>query len=309
MIRHLETCANRASKARALALRGSLTLAALAACVGGALTVGSAAIGCSPKGTGGMTAQSPERQSEAEYDVARDLFGRGEVRRALDHALKACELNDENPKALYFTAAIYLSFCAGDRGLEDPDCKIDKAEKYAKAAVKADDTFRDAKNLLGQVYILEKKYREAEQILEPLTRDPAYTEGFLAWGNLGWAQVLDGAVDAGIVSLKNAVALQPKFCVGFYRLGVAYEKKNDLPSAEKAQSGALAIEGPECQTLQVAWEARGHVRAKLSRPDDAKKDFTECVKLSATTGDGKKCVAQLASLGGAPVLTADGGKP
>src|SRR5256885_1432104 len=83
-----------------------------------------------------------------------------------------------------------------------PDCRLADAESYARKALKADDTFRDARNLLGQILILEKKYDEAIAMLEPLTKDPAYTANYLAWGNLGWAQVLGGQVDAGIASLR-----------------------------------------------------------------------------------------------------------
>ncbi len=254
--------------------------------------------GCSPKGGGGITAQSPERQSETEYDLARDLYSRGQNREALEHVRKAVELNEENDKALYFSSAIYLSFCAGDRGMADPDCRLPEAEKNAKAAVKANDSFRDAKNLLGNIYILEKRYRDAILILEPLTRDPAYTESFLAWGNLGWAQLQDSQGDAAINSLKNAVALQPQFCVGFYRLGRAYEKKADLAAAEKSFADSLAIQVPECQALQDAWEAHGTVLVKLGRPADAKKDFERCRDLSKDTTTGKVCVTALSSLAG-----------
>ena len=52
--------------------------------------------------------------------------------------------------------------------------------------MKADDGYRDAKNLLGQVLIDEKKYPEAITVLEPLTKDQAYAFPHLAWGNLGW---------------------------------------------------------------------------------------------------------------------------
>src|SRR5438874_681099 len=79
----------------------------------------------------------------------------------------------------------------------------------ARKALKADESFRDARNLLGQVLILEKKYDEAIATLEPLTKDPAYTANYLAWGNLGWAQVLSGQIDAGIASLRNAIT-QPR---------------------------------------------------------------------------------------------------
>lgn len=252
---------------------------------------------CSGKQTN-PGAQSPERQSDAEYDLARDLFQKGNPRAALDHAQKAVSLNEDNEKAHYFVAAIYLSFCSTNRGLDSPDCKLSEVEKYARAALKANPQFRDATNLLGQVLINEKKYKEAITTLEPLTRDAAYVHPYFAWGNLGWAQVLDGQVDAGIASLKNAVT-EPRFCVGHYRLGVAYEKKSDLTGAEASFTTALTVPDPQCENLQDAWEARGRVRLRLGRQDEAKQDFEKCRDISKETPTGKACAQKLASLPGA----------
>ncbi len=244
---------------------------------------------CSPSST--SHAQSPERQAEAEYDLSREYFFKGNPRVALDHALKATQLDERNAKALYWTAAIYLSFCSGDEGLKAPDCKVKEAEKYARQALDRDATFRDARNMLGNVLILEENYKEAITALEPLTKDPSYNTPHLAWGNLGWAQVLEGRVDEGIASLRNAVT-QPKFCVGFYRLGMAYEKKGDLPQAEQNLSQALQVDSPDCQNLQEAWRARAEVRLKLGRTPDACADLSKCRDLSGNTDAGKSC-AQL----------------
>ena len=247
---------------------------------------------CGGKGANSPNAQSTEKQSDSEYDVARDLFYKGQPRAALDHGLKAIELNDENEKALYFTSTIYLWFCSTDEGLASPDCRLPDAEKYARLAIKANATFRDAKNLLGQVLILEAKYKEAATVLEPLTKDPAYTASYLAWGNLGWAQVLDGQVDTGIISLKNAIT-QPRFCVGYYRLGVAYEKKNDYAAAESHFTDAVKVESPDCQGLQDAWEGRGRVRVKLGKISEARADFERCREISSESRTGKSCIVQL----------------
>src|SRR5262249_2849223 len=149
---------------------------------------------------------------------------KGQPRVALDHGRKAVELNEENAKALYFTSTIHLWFCSGMEGLKSPDCRMQDAETYARRALKADNTFRDARNLLGQILILQDKYPEAITTLEPLVKDPAYSTSYLAWGNLGWAQVLNGSLDDGIASLKNSTT-EPRFCVGYYRLGLAYEKR------------------------------------------------------------------------------------
>ena len=199
---------------------------------------------------------NPERQSDVEYAIARDYFEKGQPRLALDHCRRAVELNDQNVRALYFTSAVYLFFCNGKLGFADPDCRMADAEKYARSALKVDETHREAKNLLGQILIDEKKYPEAITILEPLTKDPSFDSSFLAWGNLGWAQVLNGQLDPGIDSLKKAIT-EPRFCVGHYRLGVAYERKGDLAAAEHSLTNALEVDMPECKNLQDAWLERG----------------------------------------------------
>jgi Tfp pilus assembly protein PilF len=248
--------------------------------------------GCAGASSGNPHAQSPERQSEAEYDLAREYFYKGAPREALDHVLKADKLDENNGKALYFTSAIYLSFCSGDRGLKAPDCKMELADQYARKTLAHDEHFRDARNLLGNILILEEKYKDAIATLEPLVKDPSYNAVHLAWGNLGWAQVLDGQVDQGIASLRNAVT-QPKFCVGFYRLGVAYEKKGDLPTAEQQLSSAVQVDSPDCQNLQDAWRERAEVRVKLGHTEQACGDFMKCRDISASTDAGKACAAEM----------------
>jgi type IV pilus assembly protein PilF len=261
---------------------------------------------CISKASNYAGAKSPERQSEAEYDVARDFFFKADPRSALDHGLKAVELDDENAKALYFVSSVYLYFCqASDSDLAAPDCRLSDAERYARLALKTDDTFRDARNLLGNVLTLREKYGEAIAVLAPLTKDPSYTETHLAWGNLGWAQLLSGALDDGIASLKNSIT-QPRFCVGHYRLGYAFEKKGDLRLAEQSVTAALSVESSDCQNMQEAWALRGRVRMRLGKIADARADFEKCQELSAESRVGRACTQQLgAAKGNSPVSRRD----
>lgn len=259
----------------------TLLLATSAAIVG---------LGCGTPSAPG--AQSPERQSEAEYDVAREYYYKGQLRTALEHSRKAMELDGDNANAIYFTSMLYLAFCT--QGLKSSDCQLTEAEKYARKALDKDGQFRDARNALGGILILEEKYKEAIDVLKPLVGDPAYTAVHLAWGNLGWAQVHAGALDEGIVSLKNSVT-QPKFCVGFFRLGWAYAKKGDLAQAESNFTQAVQVEAPECQELQDAWLERGLVRIKLGKTADACTDFGRCREISAESDSGKQCIQQQTS--------------
>lgn len=263
-----------------------------------ALAVAGVLAACGGRSGSSGGAQSPDRQSDAEYDLARDLFQKGNARGALDHAIKASSLNEDNEKAPYLVAAIYLSFCSGPRLFDAPDCKLGEVEKYARLALKANPQFRDATNLLGQVLINLKRYKEAIVVLEPLTKDPAYIHPHFAWGNLGWAQVQDGQLDAGIASLRNAVT-EPRFCVGHYRLGVAFEKKGELGPAENSFTSALTAD-PACGDLQDAFEARGRVRLRLGKAAEARQDFERCREISSETATGKQCVRQLARAPGSP---------
>lgn len=215
----------------------------------------------------------------------------------MESARKAIELNDQNKDALLFASSIYMRFCSDPvQPLRGPDCKLEEAEKYARLALNVDDKYRDARNSLAAVLIEERKFDEAIQTLEPLVNDPAYEQIHLAFGNLGWAQVLSGKLDRGIESLQKAVALSPRFCVGLYRLGIAYEKKKDLAQAETNLSRAVSAPDPSCQTLQDAWWARGRVRLSQGKRDDARSDFEKCRELYAESETGKSCVAGLAAL-------------
>jgi type IV pilus assembly protein PilF len=254
-----------------------------------------AAIGaCSARGAN-APGGSLERQSDAEYDLARDFFYRGQARRALDHCRKATELDGQNANALYFASTIHLYFCSGRLELSDPDCHLRDAEAYVRRALQVNDRFREAKNILGQILILEKKYPEAIAVLEPLTKDPAFESSFLAWGNLGWAQVLGGHVDQGIESLKSSIT-ERRFCVGHYRLGVAYGKRGDLSAAEQSLTDAVSVDAPECKSLQDAWQERGRVRVQLGKTIDARADFEKCREIAADSRAGKACIEALARI-------------
>ena len=249
---------------------------------------------CSGRGAS-APGTNPERQSEAEYDVARDYFYKGQPRLALDHCRKAIGFDDHNAKALYFASTIHLFFCSGKLELSAPDCHLSDAEAYVRRALTVEDNFREAKNTLGQILILEQRYPEAVAVLEPLTRDAAFESSYLAWGNLGWAQVLSGRIDQGIEALKNSIT-EPRFCVGHYRLGIAYERKGDLAAAEQSLTNALSVDAVECKNLQDAWAARARVRERLGKKADARADFEKCRDISVETRAGKLCAEGLARM-------------
>jgi len=271
----------RTPRAALAPLTGFAPLAALAALLSVAPACGATQPG----------AQSGEQQSVAEYDLARDAFQNGRLREALDHVEKALELDDDNADAAYLGAVVLLGFCAGDA--RSSDCRFDEAEKMTRRALDANPDMRDAKNTLGVVLVHQKRYDEAITVLRPLAEDILYGSPEKSWGNLGWAYLLKGSNDLAIDALRRAVAAQPLFCVGQYRLGLAYEQRGELGLAREAFTKAVETDQPECQRLQDAFDARARVSGKQGLADEARADLTKCRDIAATTPVGQRCAAQL----------------
>jgi len=249
---------------------------------------------CGPhRDRGAIASPDPERESVAEYDIAKDLFlNRRQPREALSHVLKALELDDENADAEHLAALIYLYFCAASTD----ECRLGEAEKHARRAVELRKDFREASNTLGVVLVHEKKYDEAIAVLEPLANDMLYATPETAWGNLGWAYLLKGDADKAVESLQRSVALQPDFCVGAYRLGLAFEKKGDDKAARDAFSRALETDRRECKLMQDAFRERGRVALRLGDREAARADLERCRLLAGETQTGKECAAMLATM-------------
>lgn len=254
------------------------------------LALSTAISACAGSSSGGEGAKDPVRMSDSEYDVARDLWlRRNSPREALDHALKAVELNDENADAAHLVALIYMDFCARSPG----ECRLQEAEKHARLALKAKSDYREATNTLGVILIHEKRYADAIAVLKPLTEDILYQTPENAWGNLGWAQLESGATDAAVESLRRSIAAQPLFCVGLYRLGLAYERRHEDTAAAETLTRALETQAPGCNGLQDAYAARARVELRLGNAESAKSDLERCVELSRKTDAGKECSSML----------------
>ncbi|MEM1034486.1 MAG: tetratricopeptide repeat protein [Myxococcota bacterium] len=230
--------------------------------------------------------------AEAEYGLANDAFARQKYRAALDHVERALERDETNAEAAYLGAMVMLVFCAQDE--TSTDCRYPRAEAFIRQALAAKPDMRDAQNALGVVLVHLDRPSEAVEVLEPLSRDMLYASPEKAWGNLGWALLEANRVDEAIPALKRAVAAQPLFCVGHYRLGLAYQRTKAFKAARQAFTRAVAIEEGQCGRLQVAFWERARVQKKLGHLDGMRSDLLRCRDLGKVTQVGKKCAARLA---------------
>jgi type IV pilus assembly protein PilF len=241
-------------------------------------------------------AQAPDEdpKARAEYDLARVAFQSGSLREALGHVQASLRIDDADPEVHYLGAVILLAFCVGDE--TSPDCRFEEAERHARQALESASEMRDAKNILGVILVHQKKYDDAVAVLEPLAKDILYGSPEKAWGNLGWAYLERGNTDEAIVALRRALTVEPRFCVGGYRLGLAYEKKGEYSLAQEAFTKALETDRPECKQLQVGYAARARVAVKAGSSDLVRADLERCRDTGPATAVGKRCAAELSAL-------------
>lgn len=236
----------------------------------------------------------PVRMSESEFDVAADLWWRqNNPREALKHALRAVELDDQNADAAHLVSLLYLNFCQDS---QIDECRLDEAEKYAKRSISAQSDNLQAQNTLAVVYIHQNKNEEAVRVLRPITENILYPTPEIAWGNLGWAYLnLDQTTEA-IAALRRAVAAQPLFCVGNYRLGVAFHRQGQLEASRDALDRALETDAPGCGSLQDAYLERARVHLALGEVEMTRADLDRCLSLQKGNATGRSCGQLLSSL-------------
>jgi type IV pilus assembly protein PilF len=236
--------------------------------------------GCS----GHATAEAAER-AQRKYEVAVGLYQAGDQPGALRSLYDAVELDPSHFDSELLMGNIFLL-------RED----FRRAEEHFVRAGEIRPDSHEAKNSLAVLRIHQRRHDEAIRLLRSLTEDPLTQEVHLAWGNLGWAYLEKGALDDAISALRHAVQEQPLFCVGHYRLGDAYYRKEDWAAAEQSLARAVTTDAPGCVQLQDAHRLLGLSRVRLDKPTEAAEAFRACRTIDAESEEGVECATYLRGL-------------
>jgi tetratricopeptide (TPR) repeat protein len=237
-------------------------------------------------------------KSMKQYELAIGLQGEGNTPGAFQTLYRALEIDPGNAKAHLLLGSMFLL-----NRKDDPAGYDQKAEENFRKALEiqaSNDPIpeqslaADAHNGLGVLYLHMGRYDEAIVELTKAVEDLFNRDAFMAFANLGWAYTEKGDYDKAVSSLERSLRLNPKFCVGFYRLGVAYAKGKRFEQAEESLTHALEAD-ERCKLFQEAWHARGEARMNLGLRDDARGDFERCVELDKNTVAGKACTRYLAA--------------
>ncbi|QQR91490.1 MAG: tetratricopeptide repeat protein [Myxococcales bacterium] len=238
---------------------------------------------------GGRQGQSDAERSVTEMHLAAGMRQESNIPGALQHYQTALELDSENAEAHLQLGHLYLT--------EVDYRDLSKAEVHLKEALRLRDELEsvrrglapEAQTMLGALYINEKRFADAEKVLQEAIADVNNMQPHFAWGNLGWAHFEQKDYQKAEQALGRAVQLQPRFCVGHYRLGQIYVAMKNYERAEEVLTGAIENDARCKSFFQDAWRLRGEIRAELGHREDAISDFERCVEIAKSTTTGKSC--------------------
>jgi type IV pilus assembly protein PilF len=239
---------------------------------------------------GGPASAEAANRSQKEYELAVGLLGEQNVPAAFEHLFKAVEIDRANPEPHQLLGNLYL--LRGD--LDDAERELRECKRLAEDNSAYGVPFiAEVDNSLGVVLVHQKRYDEATVLLRSAASNILNRSPHLAWGNLGWAYNELGKYREAVEALSQAVRHQPRFCLGYYRLGQAELGLRDYERAEDALTRCLEVSDDACKNLQDAWHLRGEARAQLGLRQDAIADFERCVELSSDSPAGRACKSYL----------------
>jgi tetratricopeptide (TPR) repeat protein len=235
-----------------------------------------------------MGATTPDgERSERELQLAAALRTEGQMASAIEHLHIALELDPHNAEAHLLLGFIQME----RRDYQKAEDELRTAIKLLEKQKRGGSALAEARNIYGLCLMELARYDEAAAVLRQSATDELNTAPHLAWGNLALAQLEMGEYQEVVKSTMEAVRIQPRFCVGYYTMGRALWRLQQLRDAEHALDSAINAD-PSCASsiqLQGAWRLRGEVRARLGHRQDAVADLEQCVELDPYSNDGRMC--------------------
>lgn len=230
-------------------------------------------------------------RSYREFQLAASLRDEGQVASAIDHLRKALDLDPDNAEAHLLLGFIQME----RRDYQNAEQHLSNSIKLLEKQKRDGSILAEARNIYGLCLIELGRYDDAIVVLRESATDELNTAPHLAWGNLALAQFQLGEYQETVKSTMEAVRIQPRFCVGYFTMGRALWRMQQLKDAERALVSALEAD-PACgqaRELQGAWRLRGEVRARLGHRQDAIDDLERCVEIDPYSNDGRMCQALL----------------
>jgi len=209
----------------------------------------------------GLSTEQRVRAAEVHQELGDNLLRQGDPRQALKEYLDS--LNYEELPEAHLGMGVIYTWSLG---------RPDDGEKEFKRALEMRPDYAEAMTNLGALYIQRGRFKEAIEPLAKAAKDPLYKARVLAQSNLGWAYYKSGSTERGLSEIKGAMAVAPKYCLGWRQLGSIY---SDLGRIEEA-TVAFGKYADTCPDTLDAHLSFGKALARQSKAPEARAEFERC---------------------------------
>ncbi|MCS6837738.1 MAG: tetratricopeptide repeat protein [Bdellovibrionaceae bacterium] len=175
---------------------------------------------------------SEERREKArlQFEIAMGYLESGSYPEALNHFLKAHELDPDDPHILNGLGLTYFH-----RG------RVDLAKKHLLKAIKKKPSYTEAINNLSFILIENQQYAEAEKYIKRALQDLTYPKPATALLNLGYLNYKINKLEAAKRPVTQALQYDRDNCFGNHLLAKIYYAEHDFKNAARAFDKASAV--------------------------------------------------------------------
>lgn len=252
--------------------------------------------------------KSPDGTSAADkhYDVAVGSFHNGMFEDAKLQIAKALAVDPKHADSYYLRGVLLLNEgkslvdaveseqCLEDAAAEQQRARAQQLHRSARESfVAAADNFEEGAAGRGRAYnslsVVDLHFHAPDRAIENARKalgEKFYSDRYSALANLGWAYYGAGDLVSATSELRQAVLLNPDYCVGRYRLAQVYL---DGGLAEQAIEQAETVaSNPRCP-IQDAHRILGAARLRLGLAVEADAAFSSCVEIAPRSCLARQC--------------------
>jgi type IV pilus assembly protein PilF len=238
-----------------------------------------------------------ESTADKHYDVAVGSFHNGMYEDAKMQLERALTVDPRHADSHYLRGVLFLNEgrnivdavelqqCLTDRASDQQRQRAEllhrqAAESFGNAVEFFEEGAAGRGRALNSMSVVALFFHETERAIEharAALAEQFYTDRYSALSNLGWALHNQGDSISATAELRQAVLINPEYCVGRYRLAHVYL---DAGLVEQALEEAEAVIDNASCPIQDAYRIAGVARMRLGRAADAQEAFASCVELA-----------------------------
>lgn len=272
------------------------------------LAIGAAAFGCAGRRARDKAGDAPDGTSAADkhYDVAVGSFHNGMFEDAKLQLAKALEVDPDHADSYYLRGVLLLQEGKSMvEAVESEQCLEDDAaaqqrkraeqlhrsagEAFAAAVERYDEGAAGRGRALNSMAVVDLHFAKTDKAIahaRAALGEKFYSDRYSALANLGWAYYTSGDLVSATSELRQAVLLNPDYCVGRYRLAQVY-LDNGLPEQALEQAESV-VANTRCP-IQDAHRILGAARLRVGQVAEADSAFSSCVAVAPRSCLARQC--------------------